>query len=55
MRDSCRILVGGDLKEIAQLKELGVNGKIIIKQIFKQWDEEAWTRKIRTGRSGGFL
>jgi hypothetical protein len=39
MRDSCRILVGGYLKEIAQLKDLGVNGKIIIiKQIFKQWE-----------------
>jgi hypothetical protein len=30
-RDSCRVLVGGDLKEIAHLKDVGVNGRIILK------------------------
>jgi len=30
-RDSCRVLVGGDPKEIAHLKYRGVDGRIILK------------------------
>jgi len=55
-RDSCRDLVGGaGLKEIAHLKDLDLNGRIIIKEIFKQQDAVAWTGLIRTGTGGGFL
>jgi hypothetical protein len=25
------------------LKELGIDGKVILKWIFMKWDEEAWT------------
>jgi hypothetical protein len=39
------------------LKDPGTDGRIILKWIFKEWDEEAWARltwlKIRTG--GGLL
>jgi hypothetical protein len=36
-RDACRVLVA-DLREIDHLKGVGVNGEIILKQMFKKWD-----------------
>jgi len=33
----------GDLMEQAHLEEIGIDGTIIKKLIFKKWDGEAWT------------
>jgi hypothetical protein len=34
------------LKRKRHLKELGLDGKNILKRIFKKWDREAWTGLI---------
>jgi hypothetical protein len=48
-----RVLVGKpDVK--SHLKDLGVDGKIILKLILKKWNWEAWTGLIRFRiRTGG--
>ena len=36
----------GNLRERGHFEDLGVNGRIILKYIFKKWDGEAWTGLI---------
>jgi hypothetical protein len=46
----------GDLREGDHMRDSGVDGRIILKSIFKVWDG-AWTgfSWLRIGRGGGFL
>jgi len=54
-RDAYRVLVGRT-DERDQLEDLSVDGRIILKCIFKKWDGEAWTGllyfRIGTGKEG---
>jgi len=46
-----------NLREIDHLEDLGVDGKIILRWIFRKWDVRAWTGSIwlRMGTGGGHL
>ena len=33
----------GDLRKRDHLEDLGIDGRIILKRIFRKWDREAWT------------
>jgi hypothetical protein len=47
----------GDLMEGDHLDDLGVDGRIILKWIFRKWDGEAWIGLLwlMTGRGGKHL
>ena len=47
----------GNVRERDHLEDLGVDGKIILRWIFRKWDVEVWTGLIwlRIGTGGGHL
>jgi hypothetical protein len=47
----------GNLRERDHLEDSGINGRIILKWIFRKWDIGVWTESIwfRIGTGGGHL
>jgi hypothetical protein len=55
-RGLCRFLVG-KLRERDHLEDIGVDGRRILKRIFRKWDVGTWTGSswLRIGTDGGHL
>ena len=53
----CKYGFGGNLREGDHLVDLGIDGSVILKCLFKKWDDEAWSGLLwlRTDTCGGFL
>jgi hypothetical protein len=54
----CRVWGGGgNVMGRNYLEVLGVDGRIILRSIFRKWDVRAWTGSIwlRIGTVGGYL
>jgi hypothetical protein len=52
-----RVLVGGKLREREHLGDPGVDGRIILRWIFRKWYVGLWTGSswLRIGTGGGHL
>jgi hypothetical protein len=56
-RDVCRVLVGGNLRKRDHLGDAGIDGRIILRWIFRMWDVGVWTGSswLRIGTGGEHL
>jgi len=47
----------GNMKESDHLQDPGVDGRLILRRIFRKWDVGAWTGSmwLRIGTGGGHL
>jgi hypothetical protein len=47
----------GDLMGIVHLENVSVDGRVMLKLIFKEWHGDVWTRLLwpRTGTGGGCM
>jgi len=55
--EACTGYLWGNLKERDQFEAPGVDGRIILRWIFRKWDVGAWTGSswLRIGTGGGRL
>ena len=56
-REECTGFWWGNLRERDYLGDPGVNGRIILRRIFRKWDVGIWpgSSRLRIGRGGGHL
>ena len=52
-----RVFVWENLRERDHLEDTGLDGRIILRWVFRRWDVGEWTRSswLRTGTGGGNL
>ena len=55
--ERCERVLVGNLRETGHLEDPGVDGRIILRWVFRNWDVEAWAGLIwlRIGTGGGHL
>jgi len=53
--EACRWLWWGNLRDTDHLEDPGVDGKVILRWIFRKWDVGVWTESscLRIGTGGG--
>jgi hypothetical protein len=56
-RGMYRVFWWGNLRERDHLEDPGIDGRIILRRIFRKWDVGAWTRLswLSIGTDGGHL